>query len=76
MEIITYKLKELSELENKNPRTIKNSFRYLKVRIETSSSTAQYKLGNTKTPYTYRYIRLEDIQKAVKGKVDFNFITK
>lgn len=75
-EIISYRLKDLAELEGHHPNTIKNSNRYLKIRIETWWSNAQFKLWATKSPYTYRYIRLEDIQKALKNKVDFNFITK
>ena len=76
MDIISYKLKELAELEGKAPATIKNSFRYIKIRIETAWSKAHFKLWETKSPYSYRYIRLEDIQKALKNKVEFNFITK
>jgi len=75
-EIKSYKLKELAELEKKHPITIRNSYRYIRIRIETASTKAQFTAWNTKTPYGYRYIRLEDIQKALKNKVDFNFITK
>lgn len=73
MEIISYKLKELAELEGRHPITIRNSNRYLKVRIETASSRAHFKLWETKSPYSYRYIKIDDIKKALKDKIEITF---
>jgi len=73
MEIISYKLKELAELEGRHPLTIRNSNRYLKIRIETASTKAQYSAGRTKSPYWYRYIRVDDIKKALKDTVEITF---
>lgn len=73
-ELLTmYTLKDLSELEGRNPRTIKSSFRYLKVKLETGHTRAINKSWLTKKPYWVRYIRLEDIKKMLKGKVDISF---
>ena len=41
--ITLYSLKELSELDNHHPSTIKNSKRYIKVKIENNSTRSQYK---------------------------------
>lgn len=71
-----YKLKELAELEGRAEQTIKNNWRYIKIKLETGSSKAQFTYWTTKKPYWIRYIRLEDLQKALKNKVEFNFITK
>ena len=76
MEIESYTLKDLAEKEGRNPRTIKTSNRYLAVKIETQSWITRANKGLQKKTYSFRYIRLEDIQKALKNKVDFNFITK
>lgn len=73
LEIISYKLKDLSELEGRHPNTIKTSKRYLKIRIETGASKQSFNRWEKKTPYTYRYIRLEDIKKALKDKVEITF---
>ena len=70
-----YSLKDLAELEWKARQTVKNSNRYIKVKLETWSSKAQYTYWTTKKPYGVRYIRLEDIKKVLKGKVDISFIS-
>ena len=75
-ELLTlYTLKELSELEWKNPRTIKGSYRYLKVKIETSTSRFMNRTGLTKKSYWVKYIRLEDVKKLLNWKVDFTYLT-
>lgn len=76
MEVISYSLKELSDIEKKAPRTIKNSDRYIKIRIETKSTIRRAKIWLQKKSYSYRYIRLEDIKNIYKNKIDFTYITK
>lgn len=73
MEIESYLLKDLAELEGKNIRTIKNSKRYIAIRIYSPTIQKRYELGKQKTPYSIRYIRLTDIKEALKGKVDISF---
>lgn len=73
MEIESYLLKDLADLENKNIRTIKNSKRYIAIRIYSPTIQKRYELGKQKTPYSIRYIRLADIKEALKGKVDISF---
>ena len=73
--IKAYWLKELAELEGKAPITVKNSNRYIQIQIKSKRLKTRAKNGEQKRDYTIKYIRLEDIQKALKGKVDFNYLT-
>ena len=41
--ITLYSIKELSEIDNHHPITIKNSKRYIKVKVENASTRAMYK---------------------------------
>lgn len=75
-EIRAYTLKELEEIEGHHKITIKNSFRYIPIAIYSPTIQKRYEQGKQKTDHTTKYIRLEDIQKALKNKVEFNFITK
>lgn len=75
-ELLTlYTLKELSELEGRNPRTIKWSYRYLKVKLETGHTKSMNRAWITKKSYWIRYIRLEDVKKLLNWKVDFTYLT-
>ena len=73
MEIESYTLKDLAELEGRNLRTIKSSYRYIAIKIETKSWITRAEKGLQKKTYSYRYIRLEDVKKALKGKIDIDF---
>jgi hypothetical protein len=66
MEIESYLLKELADIEGKNIRTIKGSDRYIAIRIYSPTIQKRYELGKQSKPYSIRYIRLADIQKALK----------
>jgi len=70
-----YTLKELSEIEKKNPRTIKSSYRYLPVKVETWHTRSMFKYWTTKKPYWVRYIKLEDVKKMLEWKIDFTYLT-
>jgi len=74
MEIKTYNLTELSKLENKAPITIRKSFRYIPIKIETKRLQTRCKKWEQKTPYSIRYIRLKDIQELLKNDIDFTFV--
>lgn len=74
-EIKSYWLLELAELEGKSHPTIKNSRRYIPIRIYSPTIEKRAKLGKQSKPYLIKYIRLEDVQKALKGKIDFNYLT-
>lgn len=76
MEIESFLLKDLIKEDGKDPRTIKNSPRYIAIKIYSPTIQKRYEQGKQKTPYSIRYIRLDDIKKALKNKVEFNFITK
>lgn len=75
MEIESYTLKDLAELEGRNPRTIKSSYRYIAIKIETKSWITRAEKGLQKKTYSYRYIRLEDVKKLLNWKVDFTYLT-
>lgn len=64
--ITLYTLKELSDLDNHHPLTIKNSKRYIKVKVENSTSRTKYKLWITKKPYWFKYIRFDDIKQIIE----------
>ena len=57
-----YTLSQLSLLDGIDTRTVKTSWRYLPVRIDTAWSLSQFKLGKTKKPYMIMYIRLDEIK--------------
>jgi hypothetical protein len=44
MEVMSYTLKDLAELEKKHPITVRGSDRYLKIRVETKSTVRRAKL--------------------------------
>jgi hypothetical protein len=64
--ITLYSLKDLSKMDNHHPLTIKNGKRYIKVRIENGSTRAMYKMGQTKKPYTFKYIRFDDVKDIIE----------
>lgn len=66
--IKSYSLKDLAKKENHHPLTIRNWKRYIKVRIETATSRAMHKNWTTKTPYSYKYIRRDDIKELIEKK--------
>lgn len=70
--IKAYKLKELCELDDKNPRTIKNSKTYWKnyvaIKFESWTSRAMNKAWITKKDYSVRYIKLKDLKEYFEKK--------
>lgn len=68
-----YTLKDLAIKEWKARQTVKNSDRYIKVKVENWHTRAQYRYWTTKKPYGIKYIRLEDIKKALKWKIEITF---
>jgi hypothetical protein len=61
-----YSLKDLAAAENHHPLTIRKWKRYIKVRVENGSTRAMYKMGNTKKPYGYKYIKWDDIKEIIE----------
>lgn len=57
-----YTLAQLSVMDWLDTRTIKNSWRYLPVRIDNSKSLYAYRSWITKKPYTTMYIRLDEVR--------------
>lgn len=67
-----YTLRQLSLMDWIDTRTIKNSGRYLPVRVDTWRSMTDFRSGKTKKPYSVKYIRLDEVKfifsKRNKGK--------
>lgn len=61
-----YSLKELSEKDNHHPLTIKNWKRYIKVKVENASTRSMYNIWYTKKPYTFKYIKWDDIKEIIE----------
>lgn len=64
--ITLYSIKELSEKDWHHPLTIRNWKRYIKVKVENWSTRAMYKQWYTKKPYTFKYIRFDDIKEIIE----------
>ena len=60
--IKTYSLRQLSYMDWIDTRTIKNSWRYIPVRVDTWESLYRFKRWESKKPYMIRYIRLDEIK--------------
>lgn len=58
----TYSLRQLSFMDWVDTRTIKKSWRYLPVRIDTADSLYRFKRWEKSKPYMIRYIRLDEIK--------------
>ena len=64
--ITLYSIKDLSKMDNHHPITIKNSKRYIKVKIENWTTRAMFKAWATKKPYTFKYIRFDDVKEIIE----------
>lgn len=57
-----YTLAQLSLMDWLDTRTIKNSWRYLPVRIDSWRTASDFRLWKTKKPYSIMYIRLDEVR--------------
>lgn len=60
--IKAYSLAQISYMDWIDTRTIKTSWRYLPIRVDTWESLWRFKIWKTKKPYMIRYIRLDEIK--------------
>ena len=58
-----YTLSQLSIMDWIDTRTVRNSGKYLPVRVDTAQSLSQFKLWRTKKPYMVFYIRMDEIKE-------------
>lgn len=65
--IKAYTLAQISFMDWIDTRTVKTSWRYLPIRVDTWESLGRFKIWKTKKPYMIRYIRLDEI-KAIYSK--------
>ena len=61
-----YSIVDLARRDKHHPLTIRNWKWYIKIRIETASTRAMHKQWVTKTPYSYKYIRWEDVKEIAE----------
>lgn len=73
-EINSYWLYEIAKKDWISHPTVKKNYRYIPVRFYTATKAKRKEQGIQSKDYTVKYIRLEDIKKALKGKVEFTFI--
>lgn len=66
--IKAYTLSQLSLMEWKDIRTIKNSGRFLPIRVDDSQNLNRYKRWINKKPYKVLYIRLDEIKYIFNKK--------
>lgn len=68
----SYKLKDLAQLENKHPVTIKSgklySKNYIAIKFDNWMSKAMSKAWLQKKDYSVRYIRLKDLKEYIEKK--------
>ena len=68
----SYKLKELADKENKNPRTIKNWKifwkNYVAIKFSNSHTKACNKAWITKKDYSVRYVKLKDLKDYIEKR--------
>lgn len=64
-----YTMKELKELEGTYYYKIANSDRYIPVKVMDGKTKYAHKKWYTKTDYSLRYIRIEDIENYLKKSV-------
>ena len=63
-----YTLSQLSLMDGIDTRTVKNSKKYLPVRIDDNQNLSRYKRGIYKKPYRVLYIRLDEIKYIFNKK--------
>lgn len=66
--IKTYTLSQLSYMEWVDTRTIKKSWRFLPVRVDTSDTAYRCSKWRVKKPYMVRYVRLDEIKAIFNSR--------
>lgn len=57
-----YKQIELAKMDGRHPLTIKNNYKYIPIYFENWQTRSSYKKWFSTTPYSVRYIRLDDLK--------------
>lgn len=60
-----YTLRQLCYMENRNTEYLKKHNKILPVRVDSSVKLSAYRAWNSPTPYSIRYIRLDEIEAAL-----------
>jgi len=68
-----YTLKELKDLEWSYYSKIKNSNKYIPVKIKDARNKYLHEKGYIKKDYSIKYIRLEDIESYLWKKISIKF---
>jgi len=72
--IKTYTLRQLSYMDWIDTRTVKNSPRYIPIRVDTWESATRFRVWRTKKPYMIRYVRLDEIKFIFNKRTKKNLI--
>lgn len=61
-----YSSVDLARRDKHTPLTIRNWKGYIKIRVENWSTRAMYRQWATKSPYSYKYIRWDDVKEIAE----------
>lgn len=62
-ELKLYWLKEIMDLEKKDGRTVKKSFRYIPIRIQNAQTAYRKRAWKSDRDYTVKYILFSDLKE-------------
>lgn len=62
-----YSMVELEVMEWRYDKAIKNSWKFVPVRVDEPIKRHKYKRGKSATPYQVRWIRIDELQKVLSN---------
>lgn len=62
-ELKLYWLKEIMDMDKKDGRTVKKSFRYIPIRIQNAQTLYRGRTGKSEKDYTVKYILFSDLKE-------------
>lgn len=68
-----YSIKELKEIEGSYYAKVKNSNKYIPVKIQDWQNLYEFRKGRAKKDYSIKYIRIEDIEKYLSKRISIKF---
>ena len=69
-----YTLKQLSYMDWLDSRTIKNSPKYLPVRVDDYQSIFYFNKWQKKRLYSVRYVKVEEVEKILSKKLGYKIV--
>lgn len=71
-----YSMKELKAIENSYYYKVKNSSKYIPVKVQDWQNLYEYRKWRAKKDYSVKYIRLEDIENYLQKTVKITLVDK